>query len=369
MKKLGYWILWLLMMTIVWLNYLQTFAEWNLALEYAPTQWGADAISSIQIEFCHTGENIKIVNGKELFINTEPNKPSEMCLRLQNISDISYSLNVNFVDGMYNNMWNKSCGLEESKTLFGQYVDGYDNQILLKWWEIKEIHPIVSLPASSIGKFLGCLTLSPMIAWWDTNKVWWGMSIIVRRGVAIEVRNKGTVNTALEITSRIVSNLWKLVFENIHFTVHKIKKRHYTMQVWVINSGMVSEDVNISATITDLLWRTKLMWNKSMKLVAGQSDLVSFSNRIPRYRMRFTVAISVKHTPDVTGIPLEDIVWVKETETRIARGTFFVFPRRLVIALLILFIVLYGTFRTKKKKKIYWQWEIASTQEISDVKH
>lgn len=351
MKTIGWWFFWSIVMTIVMMaNY--TFAQDQSQSVYQPfVQWDADAIWSIHIEFCNTWENIQVVNEKELSIITEPNKEKKLCFRLQNIGDRPYSFGINFVDGLYNNMGNKSCDLEEVNSKFGQYVYDYDSLILLTWWEIREIHPTVTLPATSIGKFLWCMTLRPYIRNQssDTKAGW--MDIIVRRWVAISVRNKWVVQTLLKVTSSIISPLGKLKLSHQAFTIHYVWDRNYTIQLWLINSWAVSEDITVKSSVTDTIWRTQTLGTKSAKMVAGKSEVVAFTTKIPWYRMRFTVHTQVIHTPDIAWIPSEYIQWVKETQTINIAGTFFVFPWRLVVVIVCIVVLILYSKQYKKKRK------------------
>jgi hypothetical protein len=315
---------------------------------YEPTpQWDADVIGSIKVEFCDTGEDTKVVNEKELSITTQPDRKLPLCFRFQNMSDYPYIFTINFVDGLYNNMGNKSCDLEDEKSKFGNFVTNYDQQLQLKWWEIREVRPILSMPASAIGKFLGCLTIRPRS---DTDilpKAEWGMSVIVRRGVALEVWNKGILQTALAFTSRIAQKAWDLKFDNGLFAVQRDKQANYIVQLGAVNSWAVTEDLQVQWKITDIFWKSKPLAAKSLKLVAGRSDLVTYSTKLPWYKMWFTVEIQASHTPDVMWIPSEYIQWVKEKETNIIQGTFFVFPWWLVIVIVSLIVL----WMMKKKEE------------------
>jgi len=315
----------------------------------------AEAIGSITIEYCDLQENQKVLNKKELFIESEAGNKEKICFSLTNLSNDTVQFWVNFVDGLFNNMWNKSCDIETATGLFGQYVTWFTKMITISGGATTRLVTTVQFPKGTVGRRLGCLTLRPWIdiiseqtSSWSQG---WGMKIIARRWMAIEVFNKWMLDRLLFFTSELIQWYGKNILKTPELTIDREVGDYVTIWFRAVNSGQVTETIKVVGSVTDALGNVVELPEVVKKISEWRSELIVHKMLVPWYKFWFTVKYDIQETPDLLNIPKEFVRdgWaIKNVQLS---ATFFLFPRRLVIAMATLIALIIITKKIRKKMK------------------
>ncbi len=312
----------------------------------------AEAIGSVEIDFCSNSENQRKNDKSELVISTEWWMREELCFRLKNIGSKTIRFGVNFVDGLYNNMSNKSCDLETKKEKVWQYITWYEESIVLQPWQVLDIKPYLEFPKGLVWKKLACLTLRP----WSETKLWtwdwsnkWGVKIIPRRWVPIEIFSKWILTRWIGISSSGVKLNGEDILDSKNILIGEWNNWDIDLWYYVSNVGLLEEKVVISGYITDLFWNKFDLKSHTKTLTAWRSEIIKETIDMPWYDMRFTIHLSATSDANLDWIDPQYIQWEKGTISLSIQENFFIFPRRLVIAIIAIICTRYVYDKIKKK--------------------
>jgi len=150
----------------------------DIALDNTQFRTQSQQLQDIHIDFCD------MPGARSVHYTTSVWKKTPICLHISNNSDADIMVNIWFVDATVTNdeRQNEACGLDTDTQIFGQYVSGYNNHILLPKKTSQRQYAYVLYPKDS-GVIPGetvqwCFVYALVRD--DTNKDLW-FDILVRR--------------------------------------------------------------------------------------------------------------------------------------------------------------------------------------------
>jgi hypothetical protein len=164
----------------------------DIAVDSSKFAIQSQQLQDINVDFCAT-PGIKSVDYTISLWEIAP-----ICLQLSNKSDTDVTVNLWFVDGTVTNdeRQNPACGLDSDIVFFGQYVSGYNNNILLQKQTTQIQYAYISYPKDTSiipwDIIQWCLVYA-LVHDNDTEDMWF--DILVRRAKFITIHiEKKSIN-------------------------------------------------------------------------------------------------------------------------------------------------------------------------------
>lgn len=270
-------------------------------------------IKEIKARYCNESNT---TDTKRLFIEAEPNVPSEICINFINTSNQEAHIGINFVDGTITNdsSQNKACLPEGEKNLFWQYVLDYPKQITIAPNNTTQVKATLLFWAGYAGTSYGCLTYHALDNIGEENIVDNGsmFKIFSRVGSFIDAFVDGEFIINL-VPQAIENSRYNNRTNNPNLIIYRVsdnrsdffKRDFWTYRIkWNIkNTGNIGTNSQINFSLTDrfIIPKTRLLSDQ----VITPNQIRTFETSIPRYMARgFWGPFKVKATLDYKAIYL-----------------------------------------------------------------
>lgn len=316
-------------------------------------------LTSIAAGFCNGDSSAT----DTLKMTMSPGEEKEICVELENQSAIDIPMQLNFVDGAFTSNTNQqSCMRETDVEKFGNYVTWYESIVNVPAWEKIQVKAKVKFWKNKVWKVLGCLTYRTAST---DNKTFQGMSVIVRKARLIDIFVAGNITADLQY---ILPENAKYVAKTDKLMVTKNNGGGVNVWLWFYNAWDLEENVTVSGTMRDTFGKTIIFSDTVKTILAEKKDLVAYNiPQLARYKMRFTVDLTVTHQPKIDGIDPQYLSEsVRSARTDNFSITFFIFPWRIVILLGIILgtIIIWKYLHDRAK-----QHAIAKEAELEEFMH
>ena len=317
--------------------------------EEDPRKHGSKSLGFIELSFCDVDD--KTIKENELSLEIEQGEKADICIDVRNTSDESITLKLNAVDGAVtiDQTQKRSCKSNVFTEKFGQYIQWYDKLITIPANSQVRQLATLELPLSYVGSFLWCMSYE--IFEKEKKKTTWMFEIILRKAKFIDVFVDGDINVGLELQASEdydkKSNLLK--HDKLYF--HEQDDGSAFLSFSFHNIWHIDQQSQAKVTITNIFGKEVFANSQDKKTLPGESTRLFFSvAKIPWYRGPFHVYVDVTHRPEFSFDSEKIDASLRQEQSFSVKSRAFLFPWRLIVALVVLYII-FKVIRIIKKKK------------------
>lgn len=330
-----------------------------------------DRITTGQGMFARFCDETKEEKGASKFVRmvVSPGKTANLCVDLLNNNDVPYTMHVAFLDG-YKDTVSDAMWCDNWSSKFWQYVTGYDTFHTIPANSFKRINVNIKMPVAAAWTVYGCVSVFNEDVWQAALKLG-GVTTLLRNTIPVELFVDSKVEVGLELAPVRETQGDNLVSDPVLFAWQQ-QDKSYLVAVGFKNTGGLDETVEVAGTIKDILGKT-ITLDSQTKTVGpdGYGDVRYALPKLPWYQMWFDVDMTITHNA-VSEFRTEFIteqLLAKKTLT--VHDTFFVFPRWIVVALLLLILIIMWIRHMVKRAHAHHQQEkdaMAQLQELQKWK-
>lgn len=294
-----------------------------------------------------------------------PGKPAEICIDLLNKNEVATMMHVAMLDG-FKEPGNEVLWCDNGSEAFGKYVTGYDTFYTLPPKSFKRIIVQVKMPASAAWTVYWCVSVFNEDVWQEKLKKG-GISTLLRNTVPVELFVDSKVEVGLELAPVKETQGDNLVSDPVLFAWQQADKS-YLIAVGFKNTGGLDESVEVAGSIKDVLGKV-IELAPQTKTVGpdGYGDVRYAIPKLPRYQMWFDVDMTITHNA-VSEFRTEFIteqLLAKKTLT--VHDTFFIFPRWIIIALIVLVLIIMWIRHMIKRAHAHHQHEEDAMKQLQEL--
>lgn len=305
-------------------------------------------MNSVWLKFCNEGTGEDQLKSS-ITLSSDAGEGKNICLYFFNVWDKTIDFVYGFSEGKIGKYGEEMCEADMTTgNKFSKFIPfTHERKVSVEGHTYQTVDEEIKIPLWMSGIVYWC------VAYKLEDPEYKGMGgmfdLVVRRTAHINlfVWGEGTIKNAI----KIIPLSGGVFTTNRRIKAELDQDNKLKMSFLVENEGNISQDVNITGTIYNILWFEKSFSIDHKRLTPWEKfTFTSDIGRLPFYKWFFSVKLYAQNTPafdfDVWGIDEK----LKQTWVIEESASIFMFSWAVVILLVILIFIIYKAFFPKRKQ-------------------